>query len=71
MVYMNSEELKRIIPKWAAEIGKSEARLILLKQGMGYTTAVFLINGKYKSELKDRMISLLYKALGDYINKQP
>ncbi len=48
-----------------------EAKLILINAGLGYTTALFLIKGTYKSELKDRLISLLYKALGDYINKQP
>ncbi len=68
---MNSEELKKIVPKWANLLGHSEAKMALLRAGLGYTTACLLIKGSYKSELKDRIISLLYKALGDYINKQP
>ena len=69
MISMTGDELKIFIPKWAKEIGIIPARLILIKAGVGYTTALFLIAGTYKSSPKERLVRTLNMALADYIFK--
>jgi len=66
---MDGEHLKKIVPKWAKELGEEEAKLVLIRAGIGYTTALFLIQGTYKSTPKDRLIGLLKVVLADYINR--
>jgi hypothetical protein len=66
---MKDKDFKKIIPKWAKEVGELEAKLILINAGLGYTTALFLIKGTYKSELKGRLILILTGALSDYLKK--
>lgn len=63
MVSMDGDKLKELIPIWAAEKGHKKALMALIHAGVGYTTAVFLINGTYVSTPKATLIKKLLAVI--------
>lgn len=60
---MKQHELPSLIYRWSKRIGSKNARAILINAGVGYTTAVFLANGTYKSEPKGKTKTRLENVL--------
>jgi hypothetical protein len=71
MVFMDGDDIKVKVPIWANAIGKLKAKRLLLLAGVGYTTAVFLINGNYNSVPKARLIAKINMAMNTYFDSVP
>lgn len=64
---MNGDELKKLVPKWAAKIGSQRARKELILLDLGLSTAEALVSGRYASTPKAMVCEKLRLAMKDFI----
>lgn len=68
--YMKTgDELKKAIRDWAQRIGEGEARARMFNAGVGYSTIMLILTGKYHSEPKARLVTILNSLLAKQSNK--